>query len=258
MFRSDALIRKLELFGPLSAGSKQALDVAIREARRIDPRREVLHEGVAPDAIRILIEGFGCRYKVPAAGRRQILAFLIPGDICDPHPFAMSRPAGFSVTMLTPARVVDIARSTLEEIVARHPGISTALVRADLVEREILAEWLCNIGRRSAQQRLAHLLCELLLRLQSVRLAQDGLIEMPLTQIDLADALGLTPVHVSRTLQSLRREMLVERVGRFLRILDFEKLAKLARFRPDYLSYRAGDTGDSVPPTPLRRMVSWA
>lgn len=227
-----ALSRKLDNFGTLSDADHVTLDKAAQGGHQIGPKQDIIREGDKPNTVHLILEGFACRYKLLPDGSRQIVAYLIPGDFCDLHVFIM-REMDHSIASLSPCTVVDIPRATILGLL-EHPTIAQALRWATLVDEAILREWLVSMGRRPAEQRLAHLMCELLVRLRAVGLAQDGY-ELPVTQAELADTLGLSGVHVNRSLQSLRITGMIQLRGSSLLIPDVDALMEFSGFSPAYL-----------------------
>ena len=234
---ANLLTRKLEAFAPLSEADRHLLDAVIREARDVGSREDLIREGDAPGDVRLILAGFACRYKRLAGGRRQIMAYLVPGDFCDLHVFIL-REMDHTIATLSPCRVVDIPRERILEMTER-PALGRALWWATLVDEATLREWLVNIGARPAEQRVAHLLCELLLRLRTVGLANGDSYELPITQAELADTVGLTNVHVNRVLQRLRGDGLITLRGKRLVIPDVERLNAFSGFTPNYLHLAA-------------------
>jgi CRP-like cAMP-binding protein len=178
--------------------------------------------------------GWGCRYKALPDGRRQIVDFLVPGDLCDLHVYALTQ-MDHSIGAVTAVKVIEIAPGELEQVRAGHRNLAQALRMDDLVKISIQREWTLNVGQRTAYERLSHILCELFLRMEMVGLAEGKSCEFPLTQLDLADATGLTAVHVNRTLQELRKDGLIELHSRTLTIPDLEALRNAGLFNTNYL-----------------------
>ena len=185
----NLLTRKLEAFAPLPEADKRLLDDVIQEPQEVGPREDLIREGEAPTDVNLILEGFACRYKVLADGTRQIMAYLVPGDFCDLHVFILKE-MDHSIATLSRCTVVKIPRQRILELTER-PAIARAFWWAALVDEATLREWLVNIGARPAEQRVAHLLCELLVRLRVVGLADGGQYELPLTQKELGDTTGL-------------------------------------------------------------------
>lgn len=230
----NALIRKLDGFVELSAEEKSALQTMCADVREVGAGADLIRQGDRPDHVNILLEGWAFRYKLLPDGKRQVLAYLIPGDLCDIHIFVLRR-MDHGIATLGPARVATVAADRVIEIMDRHPAIERALWWATLVDEAVLREWLVNMGQRDAYAAIGHLFCELWTRMQAVGLAKAGAIALPITQAELADTMGLTPVHVNRTLQRLRAEGLITLEARQLAILDPERLARVSGFEPNYL-----------------------
>jgi len=230
---ANLLTRKLEAFAALPDADKRLLDDVVRGPRSVDARTDIIHEGADPSDVYLILKGFACRYKLLPGGRRQIMAFLVPGDFCDLHVFIL-KTMDHGIATLSPCRVVDIPRPRILEMTER-PALARALWWCSLVDEAVLREWLVNIGARPADERVAHLLCELLLRLRTVGLASHGGFELPLTQSEIADSLGLSHVHVNRVLQRLRAEGLITLGQGTLVIPDIPKLEAFSGFNPNYL-----------------------
>ena len=230
---ANPLIRKLEAFAPLPEADKLLIEEVMREPRIVDAHTDLVREGDGPGNVRLVVEGFACRYKLLADGKRHIMAYLIPGDFCDLHVFILKK-MDHAIGTLTPCKVVDIPRQRILALIER-PAIAQAFWWAALVDEATLREWLVNIGARSAEERVAHLLCELLLRLREIGLANGDAYEMPITQAELAETMGLSSVHVSRVIRTLREAELITLRGRKLVILDLEKLIRFSGFTSNYL-----------------------
>jgi CRP-like cAMP-binding protein len=225
----------LEAFTELSAQDREIIaQYASKSVREVAPRRDLIREGEKPRAVNLMLEGWACRYKQLPDGRRQIVHFFIPGDLCDSNVFLLSE-MDHSIGAITRLRYAEIAPGDFERMMSESPRLSRALWLNELVNAAVSREWVANVGQRTAYERLAHLLCEMFHRLEAVGLTDGDSCEWPLTQGDLADATGLTSVHVNRTLQELRREGLVELHGKRLTIPDLEKLKKAGLFNPNYL-----------------------
>ncbi|MBD2750357.1 Crp/Fnr family transcriptional regulator [Microvirga sp. BT688] len=229
----NVLTRKLEAFGPLPDADRLLLDEVIRPARAVGPRVDLIREGEAPSDVNLILDGFACRYKMIPNGTRQIMAYLVPGDFCDLHVFIL-KTMDHTIATLSPCTVVKIPRAQILALMER-PAIARAFWWAALVDEATLREWLVNVGARKAEHRVAHLLCELLLRLETVGLTNGDTYELAITQVELADTVGLTSVHVNRVLQRLRRDGLITLKGKHLVILDAAKLKALSGFNPNYL-----------------------
>lgn len=231
--RPNVLIRKLENFTPLGEEDRNALLQATAETRLVPARTDLIREGDAPDDVFLIVEGFACRYKINGEGERQIMAYLVPGDFCDLHVFILEA-MDHSIGTLSECRVVTIPRATILSLLER-PAIARAFWWATLVDEGTLREWLVNVGSREANQRVAHLFCEIHMRLASVGLVSDGRFTLPLTQAELGDTMGLSNVHVNRTLQELRASGMLTISRSAIEILDLPKLQAYADFNFNYL-----------------------
>jgi CRP-like cAMP-binding protein len=235
-YRGDnPLIRKLGRFVPLNDVEREALEEISRNARLCEPGRDLISEGDDPQAVFLIMKGWAYRYKQLADGSRQILAYLIPGDTCDIQNFLFEK-MDHSIGLLCDAQVVKIPAAQILDIMDRFPRVERALMWSTLVDEATLREWLLNVGQRSALERIAHLFCELCVRLTVVGLVDDEeSFTMPLTQAELADTTGMTAVHVNRTLQKLRKDGLVATIKGRLKIVDFATLAEISGFTENYL-----------------------
>jgi CRP-like cAMP-binding protein len=244
---TSRLILRLSHFYVPSADEVHALESAAGAVRLHRPHETLLREGEPAAHICLLLTGFayGCRFLPD--GRRQIVSYLIPGDLCDLRLLLLPN-AAHTVSTLTAANVVPYSRETLLVLIDRYPNLGRALCWLALQEEMIAREWLVNIGQRTAVERLAHLLCEIFTRMQAVRLTEGGRCEIPLTQVELADTLALSTVHINRTLQELRRRGLLSLSGGMLEIHDFGALQSVAMFAPNYLY-----SGREPPERPHRR-----
>ncbi|RYC28689.1 Crp/Fnr family transcriptional regulator, partial [Lichenibacterium minor] len=170
--------------------------------RLVAARTDLIREGQGSNTVRLIVDGLACRYKSLDNGSRQIVAYLVPGDFCDLNVFLL-RAMDHSIATISACTVVDIPRHRIVEMTNRVE-LTRALWWVTLVDEGTLREWLLNVGQRPALKRLAHLFCELYFRMQAVGLVVNDSYVLPLTQIDMADSIGLSPVHVNRCLQQLR------------------------------------------------------
>jgi CRP-like cAMP-binding protein len=228
------LALRLEAFTRLSHDDRAALAKVSKVSRVIPARRDLIREGERPQYVHLTVEGWACRYKALPDGRRQVVAFFVPGDFCDLNVHVL-REMDHSIAAITRLSVADISREEMDALTDAHPRIAQALWWESLVQVAIQREWTVNIGQRTANERLAHLLVELYVRLKTVGLTRDGSCDFPLTQNDLADATALTAVHVNRTLQDLRRDNLIILEHKRLTIPNVRRLMQVAMFNPNYL-----------------------
>jgi CRP-like cAMP-binding protein len=241
---ANPLIRKLECFAPLSEEDRRFVEtVTGAQTARIGPKADIISEGAAPRFVKVILEGWCCRYKTLENGRRQIVAFLLPGDICDLHIFALRR-MDHSLASLTEARYAQLAPDTAAQFAGFSASLRAALHWENLTRESIQREWTLNRGQRSAYERVAHLICELFVRQRAVGIGDADSVPFPITQTDLSDATGMSNVHVNRTLQELRhRDLIVLRNAR-LTVPDMDRLMQAAMFNPNYLHlYRPSGGG---------------
>lgn len=231
------LVAKLAMAADLREEDVQGLIALCRSERTIGAKKHILSQGDRPEHVHVILEGWAARYRTLSDGSRQIVAFLIPGDFCDLHYGALAH-ADHGIFALTRCRVAYVSSADLEAVISAHSKLTKALQWAALVDEATLREWIVNLGRRDAFERIAHLLCELHARMQMVGLVRDNQMTFPVTQSELADATGLTAVHVNRTLQRLREEKLIKLANRNLTILDLGALQTAAGFSADYLHLR--------------------
>ncbi len=232
---SNPLLSKLGRFVPVKEYERDALRHLGRNARWHSRGSDLIAEGDKPDSVFLLLEGWAFRYKHLEDGSRQIMAYLIPGDLCDIRIF-MFEEMDHSIGLLSDAKVVKIPAAEILDLLDRFPRIERALLWATLVDESTLREWLLNIGQRNALQKISHLFCELYVRMSAIDLVDDRkTLAFPLTQTELADTTGMTAVHVNRSLQTLRKDGLVQIGHGRLTILDFERLARIAGFNQTYL-----------------------
>jgi CRP-like cAMP-binding protein len=226
---------RLQHYLELTNEDHAALDRLAREpVREVPARRDLIREGESPRMAYLVLSGWGCRYKALPDGRRQIVDFLVSGDLCDLEIY-LSRQMDHSLGAVTALKVAEITPGELEQAALRSKRIAQALRMDELVKVSVQREWTLNVGQRTAYERLAHILCELFIRMQVVGLVDGKSCDFPLTQLDLADATGLTAVHVNRTLQELRKDRLIELHSRMLTIPDLDALRNAGLFNANYL-----------------------
>lgn len=226
---------RLHVFSELTDADRTAIDALLDQRQRIvAPRRDVVAEGEVPRFVHVVLEGWGCRYRQLSDGRRQMLSLLLPGDLFDPYPQAVTR-TDHAVGTITTMTVAEIVPDALVELSRESWNIARALWWNNHVAMGVQREWIASLGLRSARERIALLFCEVHFRSRMSGRCTGRACEFPLTQADLAEATGLTPVHVNRMVQELRRDGLIEWGGRTLTILDLDALCAVASFTPAYL-----------------------
>ena len=235
----NPMIRKLESIFTLTDDERQALENLPMQVQVIKADQDLVREGDRPSRSCLILSGFTSTYKVTGEGKRQIVAFGIAGDIPDLQSLHL-KTLDISISTLNPCRVGFIAHQDLWDLCMRHPRIAAAFWRETLIEGATFREWVVNIGRREAYPRMAHVLCELMVRLRAVGLVEGHSCDLPITQAELGDALGITTVHINRVLQELRADGLVELKGDRLTIPDWDRLKEAGDFDPTYLHLEAG------------------
>jgi CRP-like cAMP-binding protein len=228
------LIRKLESIFNLSEEERSAILRLPLHVANLRADQDIVREGDHPSRCCVLLDGFTCNYKVSREGGRQIVAFAIAGDIPDLQSLHL-KTLDNSLATATPCKVGFIDHEPLRYLCERYPRIASAFWRETLIDAAVYRERMTSMGRRDAASRIAHLLCEFLVRMRAVGLATDHSCDLPLTQQVLADALGLTDVHVNRTLRELREAGLVALKARMLMVENWQKLKELGEFDPTYL-----------------------
>jgi len=228
------LIVKLESLARLDAADRQGLaDLPIR-TRSVEAGVDVAAHGDIPTECAFVIDGLLCRYALTGGGGRQIVSFHIPGDLPDRDSLHLTA-LDHSIGALSASRVAFIPHAALYRLVKNSPNIALALWRDAVVEGGVYRQWLTSIGRRTARQRLAHVICETLTRMEAVGQVDNDQFHFPATQLQLGDALGLSSVHVNRTLQELRTDGLLTWKGTVVTILDRARLREAGDFDPGYL-----------------------
>lgn len=235
MRMSNHFVQKLKNLSDLGAGDIAALSAITSHPRDYGSKQDMIREGDRPGPVFVILEGWACRYKILPSGTRQIMAFLLPGDCCDLH-VGMLTQMDHNLQALTACSVALISADKMENLLVKHPGVARAMYKSQLIDEGILRAWIVSMGRRSSEERVAHLMCELYLRSLSINSLDE--VAFPISQIVVADALGMTPVHVNRTLRALRLAgAMTLRRGK-LTIKDPLKLVHIAGFDENYLHRR--------------------
>jgi CRP-like cAMP-binding protein len=234
------MLQKLNQYHPLQPEDEQAVVGLPHRVKTLEPNHYVVRERDAATHCCLMLSGYSIRHKIVAGGARQILAIHMKGDMVDLQN-SMLGTADHSVQMLTRGEVAMIPREAVQQLALEHPRIGMAMWQDTLVDGSIFREWIANVGRRDAATRIAHVLCEFALRLKVAGLGDQTDYELPMTQDQLADVVGLTPVHVNRTLQALEENELIARNRRSVKIVDWQSLADAGDFDPTYLHLRGED-----------------
>jgi CRP-like cAMP-binding protein len=232
------MVRKLAYCTELDATDEQAILDLPHKTKKIERHGYIVRERELATHSCLLISGFAIRHKIVADGARQIVAVHMKGDLVDLQNSFLSI-ADHSVQVLTDSEVAFIPREAVKKLAFERPNVGMAMWFDTLVDASVFREWIANVGRRDARTRIAHLLCEFSLRLKVAGLGEATDYELPMTQEQLADTTGLTPVHVNRTLKGLEAENLITRKSsRSITIGDWKKLADAGDFDSNYLHLR--------------------
>lgn len=228
------LLNTLDLRSPIPEPDREAILALPHTLMSLEPGDYLVREGDLPTSCAVLVSGFAYRQKLTGAEGRQILSIHIPGEALDFQHIFLDV-ADHSVQMLTRGDVAIIPRADIQRICRAREAVGHAILINILVEASILRECVLNIGRRDAKSRLAHVLCELAVRLDAYDLAEDMGYHLPMTQAELADALGLTPVHLNRVIRSLEADGMIKRSNRLISFPDWDAMREVADFNDRYL-----------------------
>lgn len=231
----DFLAQRLSLRAALSDEDRAAVSALPFRSRILSPESYLIREGDPPRPYcSLVLSGFAFRHKMTADGARQIVAVHLAGDLLDLQHLFLNI-ADHSVQALTKIEIADIERDAVQEIALTRPAVTRALWVDGLVDSSIYREWLLNVGRRGARARIAHLLCEIAVRMHAAGTMDVAALHLPMTQEQLGDATGLTSVHVNRTLKALAKDGVIKHSGRSLTIQDWNKIRQEGDFNPRYL-----------------------
>lgn len=234
---ANQFVRKLSGLADLTADDVAMLEQLTAGPRRYISRQDLIREGDEPGPVFVVLEGWACRYKILPSGTRQIMAFLMPGDACDLHVTLLAE-MDHGIQAITNCSVATISRPEMQAVMRDYPNIARAMYTAQLVDEGVMRAWIVSMGRRSSAERVAHLICELYLRARNIGLTEDGAFALPLSQLVLADALGMTPVHINRVLKALRLAGAMALTRGSVTIIDPTKLVQIAGFDENYLHRR--------------------
>lgn len=237
---ASLLTHQLSTIATLDAADRRAIETLPVRFRTIPERRDIFREGDKAVEACVVLSGWVCRYKIISGGRRQILSLHLPGDIPDLQGLTLEV-MDHSLLALEETRCAFIPHEAMRGAADLSTGLGRALARRALIDASLFREWIVNVGRRPAYERTAHLFCEIYTRLRALGLTNGPSFPTPLTQIDVADATGLSPVHVNRILQQLRRGRLLSIKAKTAVIGDWEELQRVADFNPLYLHHLASD-----------------
>ena len=232
----DKMVRRLERRSPLGEADRAALLGLPHTVKKLPASAHVVRDGDPTEFCCLLLSGFAYRYKLTGEGGRQIISLHCAAEFLDLQNSFLGV-ADHSVQMLTEGEIALIPPGSLQELALTRPSIARALWIDTLIDASIFREWVVNVGRRDSRARVAHLLCEFSLRLEAAGLASNHQYELPMTQEQLADAVGLTSVHVNRVLKQLGEEGLISRDRRSIVIEDWKRMREAGDFNERYLHH---------------------
>jgi CRP-like cAMP-binding protein len=231
---TNPLILKLEQRDRLSEEEKRALDGAVARISTYSRGQDMVLEGERPTHSKLLLEGFAARYKIGMDGKRQISAVHVVGDFIDLHSFLIKK-MDHSILALSACTVAHVPHDFLHRISETHPHLTRLLWLHTALDSAIHRQWIMTMSRDALGQ-AAHLFCELFLRLQVVGQTDGKSFRLPITQVEMGDALGISAVHANRTIQQLRAQGLIAWRGDVVVIEDWERLQEVAEFDPAFLN----------------------
>lgn len=227
-------LMRLRARDTVSVEEEQAIRDAMLEPRDVAARTTIIRAGQLLTTSTLLLDGLMCRHKDLRNGERQITELHVPGDFVDLHSFSLKR-LDHNIMALTACRIAMVPHERLTRITEEHPHLARMYWFSTNLDASIHREWEVSLGRRTAISKTAHLFCELHVRLGLVGLTDGMSYDLKLTQTDIAECLGLTAVHVNRTLRDLREQEALEFSKGRVTIRDLTKLRRIAEFEPDYL-----------------------
>src|SRR5258708_7838156 len=237
----EKMVARLGSRAELGASDRDAILALPHHLRTVEPSAYLVRMGERRRTCPVLIEGLAFRQKTTSEGARQIVSLQVPGDLID-LPNLFLNMSDHNVQALTRVTVAEIPIAALQQLALNHPTIAKAMWIDSLIDASIAREWIVNVGRRDARSAIAHVLCEFGTRLKNVGLADNGVYELPMNQEQLGDVVGLTPVHVNRTLQALAVDGLIRRDKRHITVLDWEALRSAGDFSTLYLHLDQGQS----------------
>ena len=228
------LIRRMETVSRLDDDDRRVLRELPMPTRWVTANSDILREGQEPKDCCVVLSGIAARCKVVSGGRRQIVSFHFLGDIPDLQGLLL-RKLDHHLTVLTKTQIGIISYDAIRAISHARPNLGDAFHRQSLIEGSIFREWIANVGRRTALERVSHIFCECFERMRVVGLTEGETFDLPITQSDLADALGLSNVHINRTMQELKKADLISSRNKVYTILNWHRLREVAGFDNAYL-----------------------
>lgn len=227
-------LERLLLRSTLGDAERQAILALPASAVEVEVEYDFVHVGDHLTHACLIVDGLVGRFAQIRNGSRSIVALHIPGDMADLHSAVLSH-VTWALHAMTPSTILRVPHDALRDLADRYPAIATAFWRDCVVDAGVLAQWIVNIGRKDAVARVAHLLCEFATRYAAIDLSSDGRFALPITQSNLADAVGLTPVHLNRVLKRLKDDRIAAKDLDSVTVYDWERLASIGEFDAAYL-----------------------
>lgn len=240
----DRLIARLNTIARLDEADREALRRLPFRVRRFGENNDLVSQGDRPVDCCVILDGMAARYKVVGGWRRQLLSLHFAGDLPDLQSLQLKH-MDHGIYALTPVRAAFVPHEAVRAMIHASPKLNDILIRHALIDASIFREWIASVGRRTAYERIAHLFCEVFVRMRKLGLAQQDSFQLPMTQAELGDAAGLSPVHVNRVLQRMRKERLISSRGDVHAIGDWERLRAAGDFSEDYLHFRKLDPDET-------------
>ena len=232
---SNVLTMKLEQFTRFTDAERVRLDGLFQLPRKTYAAGEAIFvEGAKVNSVYLIVEGVAARRKTLPNGDRQTMGFLIPGDLCELEVFVLSSMDHDLVAVCETTCTV-IPKTVISGLLTESSTLTQALWWSTMADHAMVRSRIIDHGRRGSYERLAHLFYEMLIRYRLIGLAQDNSYPFPSTQLELAEATGMTPVHVNRTLKMLRSHGLIRFANKRVNVLDPERLKQAACFESNYL-----------------------
>jgi CRP-like cAMP-binding protein len=235
--QTSALQRFVNRLEPRSALTDEEVSALLQlrgEIKNVAAHADLVRLAQVVDHSCLVVTGLVGRFGQNSDGMRQITCLHIPGDVADLHS-VVSPKSGWGLTALTKTTILRLSHADLRRIAARHHGIAEAFWRDSVADGSMFSQWVVNVGRRNALSRVAHLFCGMAIRCEKAGQGDRQAFPLPITQADLADATGLTNVHVNRTLKELRTQSAVELRTGTVTIPDWQKLVALGDFDPAFM-----------------------
>jgi CRP-like cAMP-binding protein len=233
----DRIIRRLETIAKIGDAEKLELRRLPLRQKHFAENCDLISQGDRATECCVILDGLAARYKVISGGRRSILSVHFSGDLPDLQGLHLAH-MDHGIFALTPVRAAFISHDAIKAMTHRNAALADILIRYALIDASIFRQWIANISRRTAYERIAHIFCEVYVRMTALGLVEQDSFHLPMTQAELGDAAGLSPVHVNRVLQRMRKDGLITSKGDVHDIRDWERLREAADFNKDYLHLR--------------------